>query len=320
MQAVLDRTSWDVVLDDGSTTRVTGHALHVLFAEQGLVLTRAQADAGEIYDRGRADDEIRESLRQAIAALRVSEARLRISEKLEALGRHAGGIAHDFNNLLSVILSHTELLAAKLEPRSPMHSSIDEIHKATSCAIDLTRQLLTFSREETSEPKIVCPDAVLLSADDMVRRLVGEGIEVVAIFDSTPALVRVHTGAMEQVIINLAVNARDAMSTGGRLTIRTSNVIVGAESVENHRGATPGSYVLLSVTDTGAGMDKPTLAQIFKPFFTTKEKGKGTGLGLATVFDIVRQSGGYVRAQSEPGRGTTFSVYLPRVEASANVG
>ncbi len=242
---------------------------------------------------------------------------LRQSQKMEAIGRLAGGVAHDFNNLLSVILGYSDLLLEDLTSDAPMRETVEEIRHAGRRASDLTRQLLTFSRQQVFEPKVVDLDALLASLDKMLQRLVGEDVELATRSARALGRVRVDPGSFEQVVMNLVVNARDAMPKGGRLSIETANVELDEAYARSHFGAKPGSYVMLSVTDTGTGMDKATLARVFEPFFTTKDKAKGTGLGLATVLGIVQQSGGNVWVYSEPGLGSTFKVYLPRVESGA---
>jgi PAS domain S-box-containing protein len=242
------------------------------------------------------------------------EDQLRHSQKLEAVGQLAGGVAHDFNNLLMLIQAHNEHLREHLAADDPARKDALQIENAVTRAASLTAQLLTFSRKNVLRPKILDLNLVLGDVGKMLHRLIGENIEVNIVPAASPVRVKADPGQMEQVILNLAVNARDAMPAGGRLTITASEVELDENDSRNHEGAPAGKYVMLSVSDTGSGMDTETQAHIFEPFFTTKAPGKGTGLGLATVYGVVKQSDGWIWVDSKPGRGTTFQIYLPRVQ------
>ncbi|MEJ7730089.1 MAG: response regulator [Polyangiaceae bacterium] len=255
--------------------------------------------------------------KRAEEALRRSEAQLRQSQKMEAVGSLAGGVAHDFNNLMSVVLSYSELLADGLKEGDPMRADLDEIMAAGKRATVLTRQLLAFSRQQVLQPKVVDLAEIVSGMENMMRRLLGEDVELLV--SSTPdlATIMVDPGQLEQVIMNLAVNARDAMPRGGKLTLESSEAVLDEACAAEH-GVRPGPHVVLVASDTGVGMDKATMARLFEPFFTTKGPGKGTGLGLATVFGIVRQSGGTIWVDSEPGKGTTFKVHFPTAKGAVS--
>jgi two-component system, cell cycle sensor histidine kinase and response regulator CckA len=243
------------------------------------------------------------------------ESQLRQAQKLESLGRLAGGVAHDFNNLLTIINGYSDLMLKTLDPNDPLHSQAFEIHKAGGRAAGLTSQLLAFSRKQVIEPRALNVNAIINDTDRMLRRLIGEDIEFVAALDPLVGQILADPGQIHQIIMNLAVNARDAMPNGGKLEITTKTVDVDESAAALNGDKVPGKYVLLTVTDTGIGMDEKTLQSAFEPFFTTKRYGKGTGLGLSTVYGIVQQSGGWIRVWSAVGHGTSFDIYLPQIDA-----
>jgi PAS domain S-box-containing protein len=254
-----------------------------------------------------------------ISERRQLEEQLRQSQKMEAVGRLAGGVAHDFNNLLTAISGYSELMLRRLRHGDPLRHNAEEINKAGTRAASLTSQLLAFSRKQVMQPKVLDLNMIVADMDKMLRRLIGENIELVTILDPQLWSVKADPGQIQQVILNLAVNARDAMPEVGRLTVETSNVELDEENARwQHVGVRPGRYAMLAVNDTGVGMDSQTRERVFEPFFTTKEVGKGTGLGLSTVYGIIKQSGGYIWVFSEPEKGTTFKIYLPCIEEGAD--
>jgi len=264
-------------------------------------------------------DSVVEMFAEEITERRVLENQLRQAQKMEAIGRLAGGVAHDFNNLLTVISGYTEVLMEHTDPANPLHPKIEAIHHATERATAVTRQLLAFSRKQLLELKVVDINRIVSEMEGLLWPLIGENIELQTRLAPDLGRTRADAGQIEQVLMNLVCNSKDALPHGGRITIQTANVEVGHDQFRHeYHYIRPGAYVMLMVGDNGQGMDTETQARIFEPFFTTKEKGKGTGLGLSTVYGIIKQSGGYILVQSEPGKGTTFRIYLPRVEEAAD--
>ncbi|HXE84298.1 MAG TPA: ATP-binding protein, partial [Gemmatimonadales bacterium] len=247
--------------------------------------------------------------------LKRLEEQLLQSQKMEAVGQLAGGVAHDFNNILTAISGYADILAEDLADNPRQLEDIEEIRKAARRAAALTRQLLAFSRKQVLEPRIINLNDVVLNLDKMLRSLMSESIELRAVLAPDLMATRADSNQLEQVIMNLAINARDAMPEGGSLTIETANVTLDQQYAARHVSVAPGDYVMVAVSDTGCGMDEKTKARIFEPFFTTKPAGRGTGLGLSTVYGIVKQTGGNIWLYSEPKKGTTFKIYLPAVNA-----
>jgi nitrogen-specific signal transduction histidine kinase/ActR/RegA family two-component response regulator len=254
-----------------------------------------------------------------ITERRTLERQLFQSQKMEAIGRLAGGIAHDFNNLLSVILGHSDILEQQAGTNSRLGKSVEATRNAAERAAALTMQLLAFSRKQVIDPTVIDLNQSVSEIQKMLHRIIGEDIELTIRLQPGLGYVKADSGQLGQVLMNLAVNSRDAMPNGGKLAIETANVELDDTYVRQHLGAKPGPFIMLAVSDTGIGMDSETLSHIFEPFFTTKEPGKGTGLGLSMVYGIIKQNNGYVMAYSEPGRGTTFKIYFPRTVESLPV-
>lgn len=254
-----------------------------------------------------------------VTSRRQLEEQLRQAQKMEAVGMLAGGVAHDFNNLLTIITGYSQLVLNSLAPADPNRHSVEQIMKAGERAAGLTNQLLAFSRRQTQQPKVLELNKLVSGLSTMLQRLIGEDIDLRLVLRPDLGRVNADPGQVEQVLMNLVVNARDAMPKGGTLTIETSNATLGHDYSGRHLAVKPGPYVLVAVSDTGSGMDAATQARLFEPFFTTKGSGKGTGLGLSTAFSIIRQSNGSIDVYSEQGRGTSVKVYLPRIDQPAEV-
>lgn len=335
MKAALEQKKrWDVVISDFSLPSFDAlGALAVLHASgQDVPLIVASGTIGEeaaieslragardfiVKDRlARLGPAVQRELREAKsrALLRQTEQQLLHAQKLEAVGRLAAGVAHDFNNVLAVIMLNAQMLVDGVRDGNAVVADAEDILDAAKRAADLTRQLLAFGRQQVFQLKVVDLNEVVRNVEKMLRRLMAEDVEMVVLPGEDLGKIEIDVGQIEQVIMNLAVNARDAIVKGGKLVIETTNVELTTEYANAHVDVEPGSYVMLAMSDNGTGMDKETLARIFEPFFTTKEVGRGTGLGLSTVFGIVRQSGGHVFVYSEPGVGTTFRVYFPRTD------
>jgi signal transduction histidine kinase len=335
MRAALQRGSWNVVVSDYSMPTFSApEALQVLHeSKQDLPFIIVSGTIGEeaavaALKAGASDFLVKGKLARLIPALErelheavlrsertTLEGQLRQSQKMEGIGRLAGGIAHDFNNLLTAILGYSEMLLADMASDAPERLDVEEIKNAGERAAGLTKQLLAFSRQQVLEPHVLNLNDIIVNIEKLLRRVIGEDIELSIELDRDVKPVRVDPGQMEQVLMNLAVNARDAMPTGGRLTVRTEFALLAQAHQLQDAVLDKGEYVLVTVSDTGSGIPAEIIARIFEPFFTTKEPGKGTGLGLSTVYGIVKQSGGAVFVNSEDQRGTEFGMYFPCIDA-----
>jgi PAS domain S-box-containing protein len=298
-----------LIKDFRDTGRVDGFEVRWKRKDGGVITVRI---SGRAVASENEPADLLEAIAEDITERRVLEDQFRQSQKMEAVGRLAGGIAHDFNNLLTVVSGYSEVLLDQLTASSPLHAKAEAIQQASDRATTLTRQLLAFSRKQLLQLKVVDVNTIVADMERLLRPLIGENIELSTSLEPAIGCTRADAGQLEQVIMNLVVNAKDAMPHGGKISIRTASVTLDDSRAEN-TFIKHGPYVMISVADSGEGMDRETQARIFEPFFTTKEKGKGTGLGLSTVYGIIKQSGGYVFVQSEPGRGTVFTIYFPRV-------
>jgi len=342
MKSALRQQPWDIVISDYEMPGFGGFEALQLLKESGqdlpfilvsavvseetavaamkagahdYIMKRKLARLAPAIERELREAQTRVARKTAESALRLSEAQLRQAQKLEAVGRLAAGVAHDFNNILTVITGHSEILLRQLADNDRCRKNAEQIEKSAYFAAALTKQLLTFSRKQVIEPRVLNPNKVVLNVEKMLRRLIGEDIEFCTVLDPSAGNIKADPGQIEQVIMNLAVNARDAMPKGGKLTVTTANAFLDEHSLEHFPDLSPGEYVMLDITDTGTGMSEEVQTHLFEPFFTTKPAGKGTGLGLATCFGIVKQNGGHINLDSELGRGTTFRIYFPQVQS-----
>jgi two-component system, cell cycle sensor histidine kinase and response regulator CckA len=326
----LGEGSYDVILADHNLINWDGFSALEIYRETGcdapfIVVTASLGDeaAAEYIKQGASDYVLKTRLQRLPLVIERSlrqkflEEQLRQAQKMEAVGRLAGGVAHDFNNLLTVILGRCGFLAECLPSGSLSHRYVDEIRQAGEQAASLTQQLLSFSRNQLIAREVVDMNEVISKTNTTLQRLIGEDIELVTRLEPGLGSVKVNPSQMEQVLLNLAANARDAMPQGGKMTIETKNVVLPDATSIYPMDAPPGPYILLTVTDTGCGMDTDTLKHIFEPFYTTKEKAKGTGIGLSTVYGIVKQSHGSIFVQTKPNSGTTFRIYLPKSDETA---
>jgi two-component system, cell cycle sensor histidine kinase and response regulator CckA len=341
MLAALQKQTWDVVISDYEMpgfggfealdlVKQSGHDLPFILVSavvseetavaamkagaHDFIMKRKLARLGPAIERELREAQTRAARKTAEAALRHSEDQLRQAQKLEAVARLAAGVAHDFNNILTAISGHSEMLLRQLDAEDARRKNAEQIEKCAYLAAAITRQLLTFSRKQAIEPRVLKINDVIRNVEKMLRRLIGEDVELCTTLDAAAGQIKADPSQLEQVIMNLAVNARDAMPTGGKIVIATANATVEQNRLKEVAALNPGEYVVLSVTDTGTGMTEEVKGHLFEPFFTTKPQGKGTGLGLATCFGIVKQSSGHIELDSESGKGTTFRIYFPRVE------
>jgi len=343
MKAALQRQTWDIVISDYEMPNFGGFEALQLLKESGhdlpfilvsaviseetavaamkagahdYIMKRNLARLAPAIERELREAQTRVARKAAETALRQSEEQLRQTQKIEAVGRLAAGVAHDFNNILTAIMGHSELLLRQLDTDDPRRKNAEQIEKVTHLAAGLTRQLLIFSRKQVIEPRVLNLNAVILDIKKMLCRLIGENIEFCTLLDPAAGHIKADPGQIEQVIMNLVVNARDAMPNGGKLTVTTANTTLDKNHLKNFPDMGTGNYVMLAIADTGTGMSEEVKAHLFEPFFTTKPSGQGTGLGLATCFGIVKQNTGHINVHSELGSGTTFEIYFPQVQSA----
>jgi two-component system cell cycle sensor histidine kinase/response regulator CckA len=342
MKEALHKQTWDIVISDYQMPGFGGFEALELVKSSGLdvpfilvsavvteetavaamkagandfIMKRKPARLVPAIERELREAQTRAAKKATESALRLSEEQLRQAQKLEAVARLAAGVAHDFNNILTAISGHSEMLLRQLAANSAGRKSAEQIEKCASLAATLTRQLLTFSRKQVIQPRVLNLNEVIRNLQKMLRRLIGEDIEFCVNLDPAAGNLKADAGQLEQVLMNLVVNARDAMPKGGKLTITTASLSVNGTRVKNLPDLSPGKYVVLGIVDTGTGMSDEVKAHLFEPFFTTKPLGKGTGLGLATCFGIVKQSAGHIEIESQLGQGTTFRLYFPQAQA-----
>jgi two-component system cell cycle sensor histidine kinase/response regulator CckA len=342
MQAALERQTWDVIISDYEMphfggfealqlVKASGHDLPFILVSavvseetavaamkagaHDFIMKRKLARLAPAIERELREAQTRLARKVAEVALRQSEDQLRQTQKMEAVGRLAASVAHDFNNILTSIMCHGEMLLKQLPASDPCRKNAEQIEKCAHIAATLTKQLLTYSRKQVIAPRILELNAVILNIEPILRRFIANDIEFEIALNLDGECIQADPGQIEQILVNLVVNARDAMGTGGKLTLTTANIILDVQQAKGFHDLRAGNYVLLTIADTGSGMTNEVKARLFEPFFTTKPPGKGTGLGLATCFSIVKQSNAHIQVESELGKGTLFKIYFPQVPA-----
>jgi two-component system, cell cycle sensor histidine kinase and response regulator CckA len=342
MKAALERQTWDIVISDYEMPHFGGFEALQLLKESGhdlpfilvsavvsevtavaamkagahdYLMKRKLARLAPAIERELREAQTRLARKAAEEALRKSEEQLRQTQKMEAVGRLAASVSHDFNNILTAILGHSEMLIRQLTAGDPCRNNAEQIEKCAQMAATLTKQLLTYSRKQVIAPRVLELNAAILNIEPILRRFIGRDIEFCTALDPDAGHINADPGQIEQVLVNLVVNARDAMPQGGKLTILTANTTLDQDQVKQFHDMRAGDYVTLAISDTGTGMTDEVKKHLFEPFFTTKPHGKGTGLGLATCFEIVKQSNAHIQVHSELGKGTTFKIYFPQTQA-----